>query len=98
VFSLAAKKPVFRRASNRAAGGDSVEADSPAGFAGAFLLLALDGCSLFAFTFLRGLFVEFPATKFGQNPRLFASALETPEGGVKMLVFSYSNAGQGRDP
>jgi hypothetical protein len=60
--------------------------------------LTLDGRGLLAFTLLRGLFVEFPATKFGENPRLFASALETPEGGVKMLVFSYSNAGQGRDP
>jgi hypothetical protein len=61
-------------------------------------LLPLDGGGLLALPFLRGLFVELATTQLSQHTRFFAGALETPEGGVKMLVFSYSNAGQGPDP
>jgi len=53
--------------------------------------MPLDGGSLFAFSFLGGLFVEFAPSQLGENARLLAGALETPQGGVEILILAYSN-------
>ena len=55
--------------------------------------LAFDGGRAFALAFLRRFLVILATPQFGQNPGLFAGALETPQGSIKILVFSYSNAG-----
>jgi hypothetical protein len=54
--------------------------------------VTLDRGGLLAFTFLRGLLVEFPPTKLGKDPGLFTGALETPQGGVEILVLANTNA------
>src|ERR1700722_18413894 len=55
------------------------------------LHMPLDGGGLFAFSFLRGLFVEFAPSQLGENARLFTGSFETPQGGVEILVLAYSN-------
>ena len=76
----------------------SVEPRAPVGLPRHTLLLALDRGSLLALALLRRLLVELATTEFSEDARFFAGPLETPEGGVKMLVFSYSYAGQGPVP
>lgn len=56
------------------------------------LHVALHGSSLLAFPFLGRLLVEFAAPKLGQHSRLFAGALEPPQSGIEILVFSDPNA------
>ena len=55
------------------------------------LHMPLDGGGLFAFSFLGGLFVEFAPSQLGENACLFTGPLETPQGGVEILVLAYSN-------
>jgi hypothetical protein len=55
------------------------------------LHMPLDGSGLFAFPFLRGFFVEFAPSQLGENACLFTGALETPQGGIEILVLTYSN-------
>src|ERR1700728_206165 len=55
------------------------------------LHVPLDGGSLFAFPFLRGLFVEFAPSQLGENASLLAGAFEAPQGGVEILVLADSN-------
>jgi hypothetical protein len=47
---------------------------------------------LLAFPFLRRLLVEFAPPQLGQDSRLLAGALEAPQGGIEILVFSDANA------
>src|SRR5687767_7176800 len=56
------------------------------------LHVALHGGCLLAFPFLRRLLVEFAPPQLGQDSRLFAGALEAPQGGIEILVFSDANA------
>src|SRR5688500_19127969 len=67
-------------------------AAAAAAIAGDALHVALHGGGFLALTFLRRLFVEFPAAQLGQDPGLFAGALEAPQGGIEVLVFSDANA------
>src|SRR6204780_5758770 len=55
------------------------------------LHVPLDGGGLFAFSFLGGLFVEFAPSQLGENACLLTGPLETPQGGVEILVLAYSN-------
>jgi hypothetical protein len=41
---------------------------------------------------LGGLLVEFKPAELGENPGLLASAFETPQGGIKILVLTNTNA------
>src|SRR5690349_5222238 len=56
------------------------------------LHVALHRRSLFAFPLLGGLLVEFAPAQLGENPGLLASALETPQGGIEILVLANTNA------
>src|SRR5271163_3934242 len=56
------------------------------------LHVAFHRSSLFAFPLLRGLLVEFTPAQLGENPGLLASAFETPQGGIKILVLTNTNA------
>ena len=56
------------------------------------LHVALHGSGLLAFPFLRRLLVEFAPPELGQDPGLLAGALEAPQGGIEILVFSDANA------
>jgi hypothetical protein len=53
--------------------------------------LTLNGRSHFALASLGGLFVEFTTTHFSEYTGLFTRALETAQGDVKGLIFSYTN-------
>jgi hypothetical protein len=53
--------------------------------------MPLDGGSLFAFSFLRGLFVEFAPSQLGENACFLTGPFEAPQGGVEILVLAYSN-------
>ena len=53
--------------------------------------MPLDGGGLFAFSFLRGLFVEFAPSQLGENACFLTGPFETPQGGVEILVLAYSN-------
>src|ERR1700731_1655440 len=72
--------------------GTAVLPRSPHDGAGQALHVALDRGSLFAFPLLRGLLVEFTPAQLGENPGLLASAFETPQGGIKILVLTNTNA------
>src|SRR4029079_11734332 len=63
-----------------------------ADIAGGALHVALHGCGLLAFPFLCGLLVEFAPPQLGQDTRLLAGALEAPQGGIEILVFTDANA------
>src|ERR1700687_1400683 len=56
------------------------------------LQVPLDGRRLFPLTLLRRLLVEFAAPQFRQDARLLAGALETPEGGIEVLVATDTDA------
>src|ERR1700733_558469 len=55
------------------------------------LHVPLDGGGLLAFSFLRGLLVEFAPSQLGEPACLLPGPLETPQGGVEILVLAYSN-------
>lgn len=57
------------------------------------LVVTLDGSSLLALTFSRGLFVELTGTKLGQQAGLFDGALETTKRNLKGFVFLNANGG-----
>ena len=67
-------------------------ARAAAHIAGDALHVALHGGGFLAFPFLGGFFVEFAPPEFSQHPGLLASALEAPQGGIEILVFSNPNA------
>ena len=46
---------------------------------------------LFAFTFLGRLLVKLTTTEFGQNTCFFTGTLEPAQGGVKILIFFYTD-------
>ena len=71
-----------------------VEAPAQVGVAGDPLSLPFYGGGLLALAFLGRLLVELPTTDFRQDAGFFAGALETPQGGVKILVLFYANARQ----
>src|SRR5438309_720837 len=60
--------------------------------AGYALHVALDGGGLLALALLRGLFVELAPTQLGENAGLLAGSLETPQGGIEVLVLTHANA------
>ena len=62
--------------------------------AGRAFQLAFNRCSFLALAFLGGLFVILSPPHLGQDAGFLAGALETPQCGVKMLVFSGANVGQ----
>lgn len=72
----------------------SVQTFAAIDFEGRAFQLAFDCCGLLAFAFLGGLLVILSPPHLGQDARFLAGALETPQCGVKMLVFSGANAGQ----
>jgi hypothetical protein len=53
--------------------------------------MPLDGSGLFAFPFLRGLFVEFAPSQLGENASLLAGPFEAPQGGVEILILADSD-------
>jgi hypothetical protein len=53
--------------------------------------MPLDGGSLFALSFLGRLFVEFAPSQFGENACFLTGPLETPQGGIEILVLAYSH-------
>jgi len=55
--------------------------------------MALHGSSLLSLTLLGRLLVEFTAPQFGEDTRFFTGTLEAPQGGVKILILTNSNAG-----
>src|ERR1700691_587706 len=55
------------------------------------LHMPLDGGGLLAFSFLRGLLVEFAPSQLGEHACLLTRPFETPQGGVEILVLAYSN-------
>src|SRR6185295_18884253 len=67
-------------------------AGGPHPVAGDTLHVPLDGSSLLAFPLLGGLFVEFAPAELGENARLFTGALESPQGGVEILILANTNA------
>jgi len=56
--------------------------------------LTFNGCGFLAFAFLGGLLVILSPPHLGQDACFLAGTLETPQCGVKMLVFSGADAGQ----
>src|SRR2546423_15163315 len=60
--------------------------------AGYALHVALDGGGLLALALLRGLFIELAPTQLGENAGLLAGSLETPQGGIEVLVLTHANA------
>jgi len=62
------------------------------GFNLAFLV-AFYRCGSFSFSHLCGFFVKFPPMDFGQDPGLFAGALEAAQCEIERFVFSYFNTG-----
>lgn len=55
--------------------------------------MPFDGGGLFALTLLGRLLVEFASAQFRQDTRLFTGTLEATQGGVKIFIFSNTNAG-----
>src|SRR5256885_13217348 len=60
--------------------------------AGYALHVALDGGGLLALALLRGLFIELAPPQLGENAGLLARSLETPQGGIEVLVLTHANA------
>jgi len=54
--------------------------------------VSFDGGGSLAFSLLGRLLVILAPTQFGEHTRLLAGALEAPQGGIKVLTFSYTNA------
>src|SRR6185312_4514687 len=65
---------------------------SPHHVAGQALHVALHRGSFLAFPLLGRLLVEFAPAQLGENPGLLASAFETPQGGIEILVLTNTNA------
>src|ERR1700733_11517326 len=60
--------------------------------AGDALHVALDGRGLLALALLRGFFVELAPPQLGENAGLLAGALETPQGGIEVLILTHTDA------
>src|SRR6185437_3358833 len=56
------------------------------------LHVALDGGRLLAFPLLGRLLVEFTPAQLGENAGLLARALETPQGGIEVLILTDTDA------
>jgi AcrR family transcriptional regulator len=67
------------------------QAFAPRGLTGRSLQVTLHGCCLLALPLLRRLLVKLTTTKLGQNPGLLASALESTQGCIEILVFLKAN-------
>src|SRR5690606_10761348 len=63
-----------------------------AGIARLALHVPLHGGGLLPFPFLRRLLVEFAPPELGQHASFLAGALEAPQGGIEILVFSDADA------
>jgi hypothetical protein len=72
----------------------SVEALAPGRIPEIALELALHGCGFLPLPLLRRLFVKLTPSQFGKNSGFLTGALESPKGGVKLLVISDANFGQ----
>src|SRR4029077_18290593 len=60
--------------------------------AGDSLHVPLDGRGLLALALLGGLLVELVATQLREDAGLLAGALETPQGGIEVLVLTHTDA------
>ena len=76
----------------------SVHPDGTVCIPGGLFHLALNGSGFLALTFLRRFFIVFAPAEFRQNAGLLAGALEAPQGGVEMFIFSNFNAWQNSVP
>jgi hypothetical protein len=81
-----------RRRFVRRSDGLLVEALTPGDRARVAFQVALDGGCLLALAFLGRLLIELAPAKLGQYTGFFARALETPQGSVEVLTFSYTDA------
>ena len=70
-----------------------VQPPPPGDFPGLALHVPLHGRGFLSFAFLSGLFVVLSAAQFRQDAGFLTGALETPQGGIKMLTFFDANAG-----